>query len=356
MYSQIDIEIINKNDDINKESYEFIYNTSNYICNDLKKNLLNNDLDLYYMKKNTILDNNKIFYNNTDYIISISINRYIGNEIRFLKNSNKYKFNINIIKYIDPENNINNIIGISYNNNNYYIYNQNNTLDCYKIKDIDKSIISELIRDSFLYYFNYKCRYDNNINNFELLKSYNNYYKKRYNNINQNIIPYMKLYQSSLLKFEILYNNEEKGYTFLPINKNSTSNLFNKYQMLFKMLHCNDNIKTFNNPKNEIFFNNNYYIKKTDFKFKLRLYCSKENIYNSLYYRKTTEKNIYNINLLLYNNTNKIIGIEFNNTKYYIWKNNGNLNTYDTFNENNNYHDLISNTFKDALVFYFKIN
>lgn len=391
MYSQINIEIINNtnghiepgasrpevtsdesvyHDEVhNDESYEFIFNTSNYICYDLKKNLLNDDLDLYYMKKKEILNENNIKLFRTDYNISLSINRFIGNEIRFLKNSNKHIYNINIIRYLNEDENLDKIIGIEYNNNKYYIYNQSNNINNYKNFKNDKSLISEIIKDSFVYYFKIKSYYISDINNYNLLLSFDNYYKKKFINYSPATINYMNLYQSAMLKFEIIDKYNEKGFTFLPINKRSFSNLFYKYQLLFQMLDSNhnslnqslnqdypSNIKTFTNPKNDEFFNNNYYIKDTNYKFKCRLFCSKNNIHNSLFYRKTTEKKIYNIKFLLYNETNKIIGFLFNNTKYFIWKNAGDLTSYDTYNENNNFIELISNSFKDALVFLFKMN
>lgn len=354
MYSQVDIGI-SKEDDT--ETYEYIFNSSCYICIDFKKNLTSNEYDMYNMQKNNNLNDDNIEYEKSKYKINININKYTGDEIRFLKNLNNYIYDINYIKY-KTDNGEYKFIGLEYNNNKYYVYNKKKNIDNYQTinEEIDKLTISEIIIKSFEYYFKFKCNVNNNINNLYLLDSYDNFYKKRSINYNlTNPIEYMNLYQSMMLKFEITNNNENMSCTFLPINKKSCSNLFYIYQLVFKVLEPNNNIKTFTNPKNELYFGNNYKILPTNYKLKIRLFVSKYNIYNTLYYRKSTEKNNYNINIIISETTNKIIGFEFYSTKYFIWKNNGDLNTYETYNENNNYIELILNTFKDALIFLFKI-
>ncbi len=354
MYSQVDIGI-SKEDDT--ETYEYIFNSSCYICIDFKKNLTSNEYDMYNMQKNNNLNDDNIEYEKSKYKINININKYTGDEIRFLKNLNNYIYDINYIKY-KTDNGEYKFIGLEYNNNKYYVYNKKKNIDNYQTinEEIDKLTISEIIIKSFEYYFKFKCNVNNNINNLYLLDSYDNFYKKRSINYNlTNPIEYMNLYQSMMLKFEITNNNENMSCTFLPINKRSCSNLFYIYQLVFKVLEPNNNIKTFTNPKNELYFGDNYKILPTDYKLKIRLFVSKYNNYNTLYYRKSTEKNNYNINIIIYETTNKIIGFEFYSTKYFIWKNNGDLNTYETYNEQNNYTELILNTFKDALIFLFKI-
>ncbi len=361
MYSQIDIGILQTNDD---ETYEFIFNSSNYVCPDIKKKIVSSEHNLYNMPINNELNPENIEYEKSNYKIRININKYTGDDVKFLKNLNDYIYDIYLIKYNFIKNKYK-LIGITYNNNTYYVYNKKKNIENYKTinNKIDKLTISEIVIKSFEYYFKCKCKYNNNSNNFYLLDIYDNNYKKRIINYNiENPIQYMNLYQSLILKFEIYNYNlssiqNNMSCTFLPVNKKSYSNLFYIYQIVFKVLDSsnNSNIKTFTNPKNELYFGNNYKIIPTKYKLKLRLFVSKLKIYDTLYYRKTTEKNNYNINILLYEKTNKIIGFEFCNTKYFIWKNNGDLKTYETYNLNNNYLELIVNTLKDALIFLFKI-
>lgn len=359
MYSQLDIGISNKKN-LNDETYEYIYNTSNYVCINLKQNMMDSNMDLYKMNLMNKLCKENITTQKTDYKIHININKYTGNEIRFLKNTNDIKYDINIIvnKINDTEYKL---IGVEYNNNKYYVYNKKKSVDDYQTlcdDVVDKSTISEIIKESFEYYFKFRCNYEFKYNNLLLLDSFDKYYNKKYINYNsENTLDYMALYQSMMLKFEIYdtVKNETKSCTFLPINKKSCSNLYNIYQIVFNVLEPNNNLKTFTNPKNELYFSDNYKIVTTCFTLKIRLFVSKFNNYNTLYYRKCTENNNYNIHFMLDNNTKKIIGIKFHDTKYYIWKNNGDLNTYEIYNENENYHELILNTFKDALIFLFKI-
>lgn len=354
MYSQIDIGVSKSNDN---ETYEYIFNSSSYICIDFKKSMTSSEYDIYNMIKNDKLNDENIEYEKTDYKLHININKYIGDEIRFLKNLNNFIYDLNIIKYKYDDNKYK-FIGIEYNNNKYYVYNKKKNIENYQtINDgIDKLSISETIIKSFEYYFKFKCKFNNNINNLYLLDSYDNFYRKRSINYNlENPIEYMNLYQSMMLKFEINNGDENMSCTFLPVNKRSYSNLFYIYQLIFKVLEPNNKIKTFTNPKNESYFGDNYKILPTQYKLKIRLFVSKYDNYTTLYYRKSTEKNNYNINIMLYEDTNKIIGFEFYGTKYFIWKNNGDLNSYEIYNENNNYTELILNTFKDALIFLFKI-
>ena len=354
MYSQIDIGILKDNDD---ETYEYIFNSSNYICIDFKKCLTMLEYDVYNMTKNVNLNEENIIFEKTEYKLQLSINKYIGKEIRFLKNLNNFLYDINIIKYkVDDE--IYKLIGIEFNNNKYYVQNKRKHIQHYQTINgkIDKLKISEIIIKSFEYYFQQKCKFNNSVNNYSLLESYDKFYRKKYINNNlENQIEYMSLYQSLMLKFEINNENEKKSCSFLPVNKLSFSNLFHIYQLIFKTLEPNNKIKTFTNPKNKLYFGNNYKTFPTNYKLKIRLFVSKYNNNDTLYYRKSTEKNNYDINIMLSNTTNKIIGFEFYGTKYYIWQNNGDMSTYETYNETKNYIDLILNTFKDALIFLFKI-
>ena len=95
MYSQIDIGILKDNDD---ETYEYIFNSSNYICIDFKKCLTMLEYDVYNMTKNVNLNEENIIFEKTEYKLQLSINRYIGKEIRFLKYLNNFLYDINIIK------------------------------------------------------------------------------------------------------------------------------------------------------------------------------------------------------------------------------------------------------------------
>jgi hypothetical protein len=354
MYSQIDIGVLKNNTD---EAYEYIFNSSNYICIDFKKRLTMPEYNVYNMTECKDLQNEKMIIERTEYKLKLNINRYIGDEIRFLKNVNDIIYDINIIKY-RTDDNIYKLIGIEYNNNKYYVYNKKKQIKHYQTinGDIDKLKISEIIIKSFEYYFKHKCNMNNSIHNHNLLESYDNFYRKKYiNNSLENPIEYMSLYQSMMLKYEIENGKENKSCTFLPVNKRSYSNLFYIYQLIFEILKPNNNIKTFTNPKNELYFGSDYKTLPTHYKLKIRLFVSKYNNNYTLYYRKSTEKADYEIKIMLKNTTDKIIGFEFYGTKYFIWKNNGDLSTYETYNETENYIDLILNTFKDALIFLFKI-
>ena len=65
MYSQVDIGI-SKEDDT--ETYEYIFNSSCYICIDFKKNLTSNEYDMYNMQKNNNLNDDNIEYEKSKYI------------------------------------------------------------------------------------------------------------------------------------------------------------------------------------------------------------------------------------------------------------------------------------------------
>ena len=67
MYSQVDIGI-SKEDDT--ETYEYIFNSSCYICIDFKKNLTSNEYDMYNMQKNNNLNNDNIEYKKSKYKIT----------------------------------------------------------------------------------------------------------------------------------------------------------------------------------------------------------------------------------------------------------------------------------------------
>lgn len=359
MYNQLDIGIVIKNKE--NEPYSYIYNISNYNCFNIKQKLINSNDDLYFMKIVNNLKKSEIIVRPTMYELQVIINKYTGNEIKYLKNSNCFKYDINVLIYVVD--NTEKIVGIEYNNNRYYIKNKTKKLKdyCTAIKDkiIDKSSISEIIHNSFKYYLRNVCGYLYRHENWQLLNSFDQFYKKNFINYNlENYIDYMILYQSAVLKFEICYlpTGDIKNCTFLPVNKKSYSNLYNIYQIAFKVLENNNkSIKTFTNPKNKEWFNNNYNIIESDYILKLRLYVSKYNTTESLYYRKSSESNIYKISIMVDNKSGKIIGVSFNKIEYFIWKNNGDLNTYETFNKNNNYHEFIVNAFKDALMFLFKI-
>jgi len=314
------------------------------------------------MTVNDKLDEQNIKTHKTNYAINISFNQVTENEIKYFKSTNNIVYNVNIIYYTTIDG-LYKLIGCEYNNNVYYVYNRKKDIKEYKTITnynngqfiIDKLTISEIIKKSFKYYM----RYYNTHNNNEILLLYEQHYKKKYNNYSYYYnypLEYTSLYQSSLLSFNIYDKtlNTTKECTFLPVNKKSCCNLYMAYQYVFIVLKLNNN-KTFTNPKNKIFFGNNIKLVSTNYILKPRLYVSKYNIHDTIYYIKCTEKDNYNIAFILDKPTEKIIGVMYNKTEYYIWKNNGDITLYETYNEKKNYHEFILNTFKDALLFLFKI-
>ena len=195
--------------------------------------------------------------------------------------------------------------------------------------------------------------------------NYENYFNKNTREINLDILPYVTLYNSLILRYDIHtneYNNiETKAVTFLPVSRYNCKNLFAKYQNLFKIFNNKeDNMNkkriTFKNPKNEKFFNDGDLIdlKESNLYLSLRLYCSKMNNLDSEYYRKTTENLDIKIEFIV--KKGKIIGMRFGDIDYYIWKNDGNISEYENYNPKYNYQEMAINIFKDACVFYFKLN
>ena len=278
MYNQLDIGIVEKN--TGNEPYGYIYNISNYNCYDIKSDLINPNTDMYNMRLGNHLTQVEIKNNPTIYELHVIINKYTGNEIKYLKNSNTLRYSINLLTCLDDKNE--KIIGLEYNNNTYYIKSNTKKLKDYNniIKDklIDKASISEMVHDSFKYYLKIVCGYFYKQDNWELLNSFDQYYKKKFTNYNiQNSIDYMVLYQSAMLKFDICYlpTGDVKSCTFLPVNKKSYSNLYNIYQIALKVLeNTNKNMKTFTNPKNKDYFivkNYKYSLIDTDYALKLRL-------------------------------------------------------------------------------------
>lgn len=351
MYSQLNLKILN-NDDENSEPYEYIFILSKhepYI--DFKQTLFNKDFNIYNIKIN--LNDDDFIYTKSNYILRLSINTIVGADIKFIKSSLFYKYDINFIEKKDDGE----ITGLEYNGNKCYTKNIK--------KDIDKSGISEIIANSFKYYIKHRCKFNETLDSEKILNDYyQNYGKKLYSQQCKNLLKYINIYKSILLRFEIYkekngdqIEKKTKSCTFLPCDKTNYSNLFYIYQYVIKMIENQSlyKTKTFTNPKNESFFKNNYKLILLDYKLKLRIFVSKFNIYNSIYYRKTTELNKYNIYCLVDNSFNKIIGFQFNESVYYIWKNNGDLNTYDDYIEDGDYLNLLLNTFKDALLFLFKI-
>jgi hypothetical protein len=367
MYNNIAIGIYNTSVE-NDEEYEFIFNSSFYTCIDIKKNITSDQHDLYNMNNIKTTD---IEYEDTPYKIQLNINKYVGLNIKFLKNMNECVYNIRLLKGKDKSGCNYIFKGIEYNNNHYYITKKYKTV---KISDVNKSIIGETVIKSFCYYFTNNCIFNPDINNYYLLNSYDYNYKKN-TPFNLDLkFNYIHLFKSLLLKIKIESNNksindvnkdneEDKdndnnsnniSYTFLPVNKNSASNLYYMYQYVFIMLDNKNNInKTFTNPKNQDYFGKDYNIVPTNYMLKVRLFGSKFLNYNTLYYRKTTQRNNYPINIIVKNDY--IIGFEYSNIKYFIWKDNGNLFSYEKYDKNKDYSTFALHTCKDALIFLFKI-
>lgn len=364
MYCQLDISIKDNTKNVLDDDYEVIIIHSNYISFDIKSKITNINDDLYdvninkkiisQVKKNideliTPVDSN--------YDVCIGMSKYIGNDIKYSKNNNSVCYRINLLILEHEEEKY--LIGIEYNGNKYYMYKNNiNNYTKYD-KCVNINTVGEIVLESFKYIFIHKSVYNNTKQNYYLINTYDYNYKKKY--IYNNEFPYMFMYQyqSAMFKFNLIdVDNKDDIHscTFLPINKVSYSNLFYIYQLIFKVLDnsINNNMKTFTNPRNKEYFGNNFTEKETNIILKPRLYVSKYDKFDSLYFRKTDIKNIYNIHILV-NNQNRIIGIKYGNTEYFIWKNNGDLTTYELYNKNTNYIKLLLNTFKDALMFLFKI-
>ena len=175
MYNQLDIGVVEKNTD--NEPYGYIYNISNYNCYDIKTDLINPNADMYNMRLGSHLTQIEIINTPTIYELHVIINKYTGNEIKYLKNSNTLRYSINLLTCIDDKNE--KILGLEYNNNKYYIKSNTKKLKDYNntIKDklIDKASISEMIHDSFKYYWKIVCGYFYKPENYELLNSFDQY-------------------------------------------------------------------------------------------------------------------------------------------------------------------------------------
>jgi hypothetical protein len=333
-----------------EEPYSILFNL--FECNKLdfiKKLTTENETDFssnlnYFLNKNDIKKENLKIYD-SKYKVKLFINKFLNLDIKYIKSNNSYDIILQLIE-------INNkIIGIKLNQ--YYYINKNN-LSVDNIV-IDKKIISEWCKLCIKYNIpksNELVQFNNIIINYE------NNFKKNNKEHNLDILPYINLYNSLILRYDI-YNNTEsrtnKVVTFLPVSRYTCKNLFIKYQNLFKIFESDKKMITFKNPKNEKYFNDGERIELVDTSYflSLRLYCSKINNLESVYFRKTTEKLDLEIKLIV--KKGKIIGIRFGMIDYYIWKKDGDLKDYETYNVNNNYHDFVVKIFKDACVFYFKL-
>lgn len=341
MYHQIEVNIISKEETDNEETYGYIFNLTKYTpYKDLKDGITSDTYDIFNNKKE---EDEPMTVNDTGYSVVMFINKYSGIDIKYLKKPYMFKYDIKVIKKGD------NYIGIEFHNNRY-ISNK-------PVLKFDKASISETICNAFKYYISKRCRYTPSIDNSITLELFEMAYHKKSHNtaLYRNHLSYMGLYQSSILKYEIFENTDNyRNCWFLPSNKKSTSNLFYAYQYVLLMLDNNGADKTFTNPKNQEFFGADYKVIPTKYKLKIRLFISKYSIYDTNIYRKATERNTYDIHVL--ERDGKIIGYQFGTTKYYIWKNGGNLSTYSDYNDTEMDNiDNILNAFKDALLFLFKI-
>lgn len=351
---QIIADIVKK-DSINEEPYSFLLNLFEcYNIDFLKK--LTTELDVsienelkYFLEKNKI-DQNKIKIYNSEYKIRLFVNKFYNSDIKYIKSNNYYDMEIEYIKLDDK------LIGIKINS---CFYIDKMLVDNDKEVNIDKQLVSEMSKSCLNYVASKILRNHNLVYFNNIIINYESYFNKKIRDLNLDILPYIPLYNSLILRYDVHSKETTKAVTFLPASRYNCRNLFIKYQNIFKIFNKDDSIKkniTFKNPKNEKFFNDGELIelRSTNLYLSLRLYCSKLNALESEYYRKTTENLDLNIELIV--KKNKIIGMRFGDIDYYIWKNDGNILEYETYNPKQNYQDMAINIFKDACVFFFKLN
>jgi hypothetical protein len=354
---QLIIDVISNEKNINEEPYSILFNIFECYKLDFIKKLTTVNINDFNKDLNEFLQRNKINTNNikiknSKYKLKLFINKFLNTDIKYIRANNSYDINIEYLMNEDD-----NVIGIKINQ--YYYINKTN-LEL-SLEQIDKKVISEWCKfciTNNIWKNNNQLIYFNNI-----IWNYENSFKKLTNKDNNiDILPYINLYNSLLLRYDIYMNDETKTnkiITFLPVSRYTCKNLFIKYQKIFNIFNENNNnnkLITFKNPKNEQYFKSDTEkidTVDTNFYLSLRLYCSKMNNLESTYYRKTTEKLDMTIKLLI--KKKRIIGIKFGNIDYYIWKKDGNLLEYELYNDNFNYHELVVKTFKDACVFFFKL-
>jgi len=358
IYLHVGINSLNDNSD---EPYEAIFSLINFIhLQNFNNILFSKKLNLYSdLYKPVHFSTDNVITLKTKYKIILSIDKYNNKDIKYLKNVDPINtYPISLLLYVYED--IYKIVGFEYNENKYY-YKYNSINDYTDINDLknsvfsDKKFISESIFKSLMVYLKNRAIYDK-YNNSVILNSYENFYKINHVINNVKDIQYINIYKSVMLKCHIYDKNTDcKNYcVFLPTDKdNKISNLFKYYQLLFYILEKGSK-KNFTNPKNESYFGNDNRIVVTDYSLHIRLFTSKLNSLNSVMYRKSQEIKNYKVSLIVNNKNNKIIGLVFNDIKYYIWKQNGDLNTYTTYYNNKNYSDFVLNGFKDSIIFLFK--
>ena len=355
---QIIADIVEKNIE---EPYSFLFNIFECYNNDFLKKLtilnterVEKDLTQFMVKHN--MDNNLMKIMPSTYKLKLFVNKFLNSDIKYIKSNNFYNIDVEVLELN------NKVIGIKLNS---YFYIDKDSVSVNNTIVIDKKVISEWCKTCINNIIkNNVFKNDNLVYFNNIILNYEYYFNKNIRETNLDILPYTNLYNSLILRYDINVKNNkdnDKIVTFLPVSRFTCKNLFIKYQNLFKIFTEDEDMLTkklitFKNPKNEKFFNDgvNVDFKETDFHLSLRLYCSKINNLDSVYYRKTTEKLDLNISMIV--KKGRIIGIKFGKIDYYIWKNEGNLNDYEIYNSKNNYHDVITNVFKDACIFFFKLN
>jgi hypothetical protein len=362
---QLIIDIIGNTDtegtnDKIEEPYSILFNILECYKTDFIKKLITKDINIndikrIVTKKLTTIDNIEI--HKSGFKLRLFLNKYLNFDIKYIKSYNTYDIDVELIK-INEKNVGVKLNGYFYLDNNYLLQDKNAELlivDKKRVGEWCKECMSNIIKYNVLK--NNELVYFNNI-----ILNYENYFKKHTKETNLDILPYINLYNCLILRYDIHMKdriNINKVVTFLPVSRYTCKNLFLKYQNIFKIFtdYKDEKLITFKNPKNDKYFNDGEPVNLVDTKFclSLRLYCSKVNNIESVYFRKTTEKLDLEIKFIV--KKSRIIGVRFGEIDYYIWKNEGNLNEYELYKQNGeNHHEFIVNIFKDACIFYFKLN
>ena len=359
---QIIADIITKNK-TNEEPYSFLFNLFEcYSVEFLKKLTIKMETSIekelkYFLEKNKI-DYTKLSIVVSDFKLKLFINKFYNSDIKYIKSNNFYDINVEYIRFDEK------LVGVKINSC-FYIDRQLLLNNKTENVSIDKQLVGEMSKNCINYTISKVLKNNNLIYFNNIIMNYENYFNKNTREINLDILPYVSLYNSLILRYAIHGKDakvmETKAVTFLPVSRYNCKNLFMKYQNIFKIFNNDENNLnkkkiTFKNPKNEKYFNDGDIIdlKDCNLYLSLRLYCSKMSNVDSEYYRKTTENLDLKIEIIV--KRGKIIGMRFGDIEYYIWKNEGNLSEYETYNSKHNYQEMAINIFKDACVFYFKLN
>ena len=280
---QIIADIITKNK-TNEEPYSFLFNLFEcYNVEFLKKLTVKMGTSIekelkYFLEKNKI-DYTKLSIVVSDFKLRLFINKFYNSDIKYIKSNNFYDIDVEYIKFEE------NFVGVKINSC-FYIDKQlllNNVLiDKQLVGEMSKSCInytiSKVLKNNSLIYFN------------NIIMNYENYFNKNTREINLDILPYVSLYNSLILRYDIHGKNtnvnvtETKAVTFLPVSRYNCKNLFMKYQNIFKIFNndedsLNKKRITFKNPKNEKYFNDGDVIDLKD----CNLYLSLMIIYIYMY-------------------------------------------------------------------------